>query len=263
MKDESKVAIITGGTRGIGFGISERLARDGFKVLLVFHSNEEEANRAKNLIKQITDSVEIIKADISKTKETERVVQFAKNLWKRIDILVNNAGIFDYAFLEEMSEDFWNKMIESNLKSMVLMTKAVIPYMKENNWGRVVNATSIAGSFGDVGLTAYACSKAAANIFTTIMSGELGPYGITVNAYAPGIIETDMTRDMIQSRGDVQVRQLSLGYFGTPKDVASLVGFLCSEQAGYITGQIIGVDGGMCKNQNAYRAQEFADGLAK
>jgi 3-oxoacyl-[acyl-carrier protein] reductase len=263
MQNGSKVAVITGGTRGIGLGISKRLSADGMKVLLVYRSNTEEAQKAKRAIQQDGNDVEIIQADVSKAADTLRVVKCAEDMWGRIDILVNNAGIFDFSFLEEMSEEFWDKVFSTNLKSMMLMTKAAIPLMKKNHWGRIINATSISGSFGDVGLTAYSCSKAGVNIFTTIMSGELGPYGITVNAYAPGIINTDMTKDMIDSRGHIQVKQISAGYFGKPEDVANLIGFLCTEQADYITGQIIGVDGGMCKNQNTYRAQEFVQQFNK
>jgi len=172
---------------------------------------------------------------------------------------VNNAGIFDFCFLEEMTEEFFDHIYASNLKSMIFTMQSAIPWMKKNHYGRIVNATSISGTLADVGLAAYACSKAGVNLLTRIGAGELAPYGITVNAFAPGIIHTDMTDEMIKSRGDLQLKQIPAGYFGKPEEAAALVGFLCSEEASYITGEIIGVDGGMMKVQNPYRAYDFAE----
>jgi 3-oxoacyl-[acyl-carrier protein] reductase len=140
------------------------------------------------------------------------------------------------------------------------MLQAVVPYMKKNSYGRIANASSISGRFADVGLVAYAASKAAVNLMTTIASAELAPYGITVNAYAPGIIHTGMTDAMIKERGDIQVQQISAHRFGNGDDVSALVGYLVSPEAGYVTGEVIGVDGGFFKVQNAYRAYEYAEG---
>ncbi len=158
----------------------------------------------------------------------ERIVGTVGERFGRIDILVNNAGIFDFAFLEDMTEDDLDRYLSINFKSQFLMTQAAAPYMKKHQYGRIVNASSISATIADVGLVGYGCSKAAVNMFTKIMSAELAPYGITVNAYAPGIIHTDMTDGMIRERGDEQVKQIALKRFGTGEEAAALVAFLAS-----------------------------------
>ena len=143
------------------------------------------------------------------------------------------------------------------------MIKAALPWLQKSGEGRIINASSISGRLADVGLIAYGCSKASIDMLTRIAAAELAPHRITVNAYAPGIIATEMTREMIETRGNEQRKQIPLGQFGAPEDAAELVAFLCSREAGYITGEVIGVDGGMLKVQNPIRAWEFADGKAK
>ena len=257
-----RVAIVTGGTRGIGLGISQALLEKGMHVLAIYRSSREEALEAENMLAQVARKagaeLRVVQGDVGSKTEAERLVNLAGETWGRVDVLVNNAGIFDFSFLEEMTEEFFDHIIRVNLKSMVFAMQAVLPWMKRNRYGRIVNATSISGQLADVGLTAYACSKAGVNQLTRVCSGELAPYGITVNAYAPGIIHTGMTDAMIRERGDRQVKQIPAGYFGRPEDVAALVAFLCSEESAYVTGEIIGVDGGMMKVQNPGRAYEFA-----
>ena len=242
----------------MGLAISAALARFGMRVLAVYRSNEEQAKRAADELSSQGLSVETCCADVGIQVEAERAVTTAVNLWGRVDVLVNNAGIFEFSFLEDLTEEFFDAIMRTNLKSMIFMMQAVLPWMKQNRYGRIVNATSISGSLADVGLVAYACSKAGVNLLTKVSSGELAPYGITVNAYAPGIIHTDMTDAMIRERGEHQLRQIPAGSFGKSEDVAALVRFLCSDDAAYITGEIIGVDGGMMKVQNPYRAYEYA-----
>jgi len=258
LKKDKRVAIITGGTRGIGASISFELAKSGFIVLSVYRSNEEGAKSLKEKIQTISLESTVIKADVSKKSETERVAKFAFKKWGRIDILVNNAAIFDFSFLEDISEDFLDQIYTGNFKSQVFMIQSVVPYIKKQRFGRIVNASSISGELSDVGLSAYAASKAGVNIMTKIAAAEFAPYKITVNAYAPGIIHTDMTDEMIKKRGQTQVKQIPAKCFGSGKDVALLVTFLCSEGASYITGEIIGVDGGMMKVQNPMRAYDHA-----
>lgn len=256
-ENSRKVAVVTGGTRGMGLSITKFLAETGMQVLAVYRSHSEEAEKAVEKFQAEGLEVDIFRADVSLKAEAEKVAEYAANKWGRIDILVNNAGIFESCFLEEMTEEFFDHTYRTNLKSMIFMMQAVIPWMKKNHSGRIVNAASISGTLADVGLIAYSCSKAGVNLLTKVSSGELAPYGITVNAYAPGIVHTDMTDAMIRDRGDLQIKQIPAGSFGKTEDVASLVRFLCSDEASYITGEIIGVDGGMLKVQNPERAYEF------
>jgi 3-oxoacyl-[acyl-carrier protein] reductase len=256
---EKKVAIVTGGTRGMGRSISERLAKDGNIVAAVYHNNEKAAKETEDLLRKINPESGVFRADLSKSSEAKRLTGEVDAKYGRIDILVNNAGIFDFNFIEDMTEEYLDKVMNTNFKGQFFMLQAVIPYMKKNKYGRIANASSISGRFADVGLVAYAASKAAVNLMTAIASAELAPYGITVNAYAPGIIHTDMTDAMIKERGDIQVQQISAHRFGNGDDAAALVAFLVSPEASYITGEIIGVDGGFFKVQNAYRAYEYAE----
>jgi 3-oxoacyl-[acyl-carrier protein] reductase len=257
---EKRVAIVTGGTRGMGRAISEHLARAGNIVAAVYHSNEQAAKETEEQLKKASPESWVLKADLSKgSSEARRIAKEVDTKHGRVDILVNNAGIFDFNFIEDMTEEYLDKVMNTNFKGQFFMLQAVIPYMKKNHYGRIANASSISGRFADVGLVAYAASKASVNLMTTIASAELAPYGITVNAYAPGIIHTDMTDSMIQERGEIQVQQISAHRFGTGDDAAAAVSFLTSPEAGYITGEIIGVDGGFFKVQNAYRAYEYAE----
>jgi 3-oxoacyl-[acyl-carrier protein] reductase len=255
-----RVAIVTGGTRGMGRSISVDLARQGVVVQAIYRSNEEAALETKKEISALCSGSDIIKADLGDAKTVKNAVESIVQKLGRVDILVNNAGIFDFNFIEDMTEEYFDNVFNVNFKSQLRMIKAVIPHMKKQKYGRIINAASIAGRFSDVGLVAYGASKSAINILTMIASAELAPYGITVNAYAPGIIHTDMTDAMIRERGDVQVKQISMNRFGTGEDAAALVSFLASEKAGYITGEIVGVDGGFFKVQNAYRAFEYVQG---
>lgn len=256
---EQRVAIITGGTRGMGKSMSLALAKAGNIVVAVYRSNEKSALAIKEELVKLSPNSDIMQGDVSKKADVDRIVKTVGDRFGRIDILINNAGVFDFSFLEDMTEADLDRYISINFKSQFFMTQAVIPYMKKNMYGRIANASSISAKLADVGLVGYGCSKAAVNMFTTIMSAELAPYGVTVNAYAPGIIHTDMTDGMIRERGDVQVKQIALKRFGTGEDAAALVGFLVSPEAGYITGEIIGVDGGFFKVQNPYRAHEYAE----
>ena len=260
---DKRVAIVTGGTRGIGADISLVLAQSGDIVLSVYRSNDKRALIFQKQLKEISLESDILKADISKQAGVDAVVDYVGSSFGRIDILVNNAGIFDFAFVEDMEETFLDNMFSVNFKSQFIMIKACIKVMKKNKFGRILNASSISSDLADVGLSAYGVSKAAVNMLTKICAAELAPYAITVNAYAPGIIFTDLTADMIKERGHVQVKQIPLNRFGEGKEVAALVKFLASEEAGYITGAIIGIDGGMLKVQNPYRAHEYVQSKLK
>lgn len=256
--EEKRVAVVTGGTRGMGQAISVELAKRGNIVCAVYHSHEESAKETLEKLKAIEPESGIYKADLSKEEEVKRVVHEIGEKFGRIDILVNNAGIFDFRFIDEMDAQYLDRVLNTNFKSQFFMLQNTVEYMKKNRYGRIANASSISGRFADCGLVAYAASKAGVDMLTKIGSAELGPYNITVNAYAPGIIHTDMTDAMIKERGEEQVQDLCLHRFGTGEDVAALVGFLTSPEGGYVTGEIIGIDGGMFKVQNTYLAYEHA-----
>lgn len=256
---EKRVAIVTGGTRGIGQAISIELAKRGNIVLAVYRSNEESVQETKQKMQEYTPESATVHGDVSKQEDIAQIMNYVEERFGRVDILINNAGIFDFNFIEDMTEEYLDNILAVNFKSSFLMTKAVTPYMKKQHYGRIINASSISSSFADCGLVGYGASKACVDMLTKIASAELGPYGITVNAYAPGITHTDMTDAMIKERGDIQVKQISLGRFGTCGEVAALVSFLASEECSYVTGEIIGVDGGMFKVQNPYRAYEYAE----
>jgi 3-oxoacyl-[acyl-carrier protein] reductase len=268
----NRVAIVTGGTRGIGLGITRAFLADGVDVVAVFVSDSaaadrlteaESAREGSDDPKKPTDdaprgALVTVQADVGVSSEAKRVVGLAIERFGRLDYLINNAAISDFRFLDEMEESFLDEMIRVNLKAPILMIQAALPQMKRQRFGRIVNASSISGHYADVAQVAYGSTKAGVEMTTKLAAAELGPYGITVNAYAPGIIETDMTREMIADRGDVQLRQIPAGRFGAVEDAAALVLFLCGESAGYITGEIIGVDGGMLRAQNPFRAIERA-----
>ena len=253
-----RVAVVTGGTRGIGLGICKALLHRGASVAAVYQKDAAAARSAEVEMAASGGEYLALKADVSRSGEAARVVEEVVKKWGRMDILVNNAGIFQFAFLEEMDEKFLDSLYSANFKSAFFMIKAALPWLQKSGEGRIVNASSISGRLADVGLIAYGCSKASIDMLTRIAAAELAPHGITVNAYAPGIIATEMTREMIETRGSEQRKQIPCGSFGAPEHVAELVAFLCSHEAGYITGEVIGVDGGMFKVQNPIRAWDFA-----
>jgi len=187
-----KVAIVSGGTRGMGRNISLALAEAGNIVVAVYLSNEESAIETLNLLRDISPDSEVVKGDVSKSDDVKRIVSYVGEKYKRIDILVNNAGVFDFMFLEDMTEEYLDRIISINFKSQFLLTQACLPYMKKNNYGRIINASSISGTIADVGLIGYGVSKACVIMFTKIAAAELAPYKITVNSYAPGISHTDV-----------------------------------------------------------------------
>jgi 3-oxoacyl-[acyl-carrier protein] reductase len=253
---EKRVAIVTGGTRGIGQAVSFALAKQGCVVFSIYHSNERMARETETELKQYSPESEAYRADVSIKAEVDRLVGYVVEKQGRVDILVNNAGIFDFSFIEDMSEEMLDRFFAVNFKSQFFMSQACIAPMKKQKYGRIINASSISATIADVGLVAYGISKASINMFTKIAAAELAPYQITVNAYAPGITHTDLTDEMIRERGTEQAKQIALNRFGSCEEVAALVSFLASEQASYITGEVIGVDGGFFKVQNPYRAHQ-------
>ncbi|MGI6066195.1 MAG: 3-oxoacyl-[acyl-carrier-protein] reductase [Bacillota bacterium] len=248
---EERVAIITGGSRGIGRAIARELAKQGCRVALNYFaagSNEEEAREVVSLIKENGGQAEAFGADVVQAHEVEAMTRQVIEHFGRVDILVNNAGITRDSLLMRMKEEDWDQVMDTNLKGTYNCAKSVLKFMMKQRYGRIVNIASVVGIIGNAGQTNYGASKAGVIGFTKSLAREVASRNITVNAVAPGFIETSMTGELSEDARQVLLRQIPLQRMGTPEDVAHLVGFLVSDYAAYITGQTIGVDGGMVMN---------------
>ncbi|MCH7964437.1 MAG: 3-oxoacyl-[acyl-carrier-protein] reductase [Bacteroidetes bacterium] len=247
----NKRAIVTGGTRGIGRAIVKELAARSCcgvlfsDVAFIYNSCDE---CAEEIIQEISVSgtqIYAFKADVSNYEQTEDTVKAAIEKLGGVDILINNAGITRDNLLLRMSENDFDDVINANLKSVFNYTKAVIRPMIKQRYGRIINIASVVGLIGNAGQSNYVASKAGVIGFTKAMARELASRNITVNAVAPGFIQTDMTNKLTDEQKQAITQNIPMGRLGKPEDVAKVVGFLCSEEADYITGQIIVVDGGM------------------
>ncbi len=244
MKLAEKVAIVTGSTRGIGQAIAEELARQGAKVV-ISGRNGERAQQVAAAIQEAGGEAIAVQADVSHMEDAQQLVKETLDRWGRIDILVNNAGITRDNLLLRMSEEEWDTVLQVNLKGAFNCTKSVTRQMMKQRQGRIINITSVVGQMGNAGQANYAASKAGLIGFTKSVARELASRNITCNAVAPGYIQTDMTAALDDAVKDSLKQQIPLGRLGTPEDVARVVAFLCSDDAAYITGQVINVDGGM------------------
>ncbi|MBU2534714.1 MAG: 3-oxoacyl-[acyl-carrier-protein] reductase [Chloroflexota bacterium] len=237
-----KVAIVTGGARGIGREIALRLAEAGVTVVV---SDVADAEPVAEEIRKMGGQSLAVAADVTSTSDVAGLVEKATDKFGRIDILVNNAGIARDQLLMRMSDEDWEAVLNVNLKSVFLCTRAVLRQMVKQRWGRIVSISSIVGIVGNPGQANYAASKAGVIGFTKTLAREVGSRGITVNAIAPGFIATKMTEQLSEERKGEMLKRIPLGFLGTPRDVAEAVAFLASEEARYITGQVLGVDGGL------------------
>ncbi|MDO8588549.1 MAG: 3-oxoacyl-[acyl-carrier-protein] reductase [Armatimonadota bacterium] len=247
MELKGKVALVTGagrGGKGIGRAICAALAGQGANIAIADFV-EEAAEAVAEECRQIGVEAVSLKVDVADTADTERIVQLVVDKFGRIDILVNNAGITRDQILLRMSEAEWDAVIDTNLKGTFNCTRAVAKHMLRARSGRIVNMASVMGLIGNPGQANYSSSKAGVIGFTKAIAKELGSRGITVNAIAPGFIETAMTEELSQQVRDTISTQIPLARLGAPEDVANAAVFLCSEASSYITGQVINVDGGM------------------
>lgn len=240
-----KIAVVTGAARGIGRAIALALAEEGAEVVINYHHSEERSMAVKEEIEARGGKAAVMQCDVSDYESCEKFVSAVAEMYGHIDIWVNNAGITKDQLLMRMSEEAFDEVIETNLKGTFQCMRFVSRIMVKQRCGRIINLSSVVGIAGNAGQVNYAASKAGVIGMTKSAAKELAGRGITVNAVAPGFIETEMTGVLSEKVQEQAKNQIPLGHFGTPEDVASAVVFLASEQAKYITGQVLQVDGGM------------------
>ncbi len=244
MELKGRKALVTGGGRGIGRAICLRLAKGGADVAL-FELDAGSAEETTKKIEEMGVKSLSLKVDVSLQEEVKRGMEEINQSWEGVDILVNNAGITRDNLIMRMTSQDWETVLGVNLRGAFYCTKAVLRGMMKKRWGRIVNVSSVVGKMGNPGQANYVSSKAGLIGLTKAVAKEVASRGITVNAVAPGFIETEMTKSLPQKARDSFLSQIPLQRSGLPEDVANLVFFLCTEEAGYITGQAINVDGGM------------------
>lgn len=240
-----KCAVITGASRGIGKEIAIKFAKQGANIVINYRKNEEEADLLKKEIELLGREVLIVKADVSNLEEAEFLITEAKKRFDRIDILVNNAGITKDNLLLRMKEEEFDDVVKVNLKGTFNCLKAITPIMLKQKYGKIINMASVVGVIGNAGQINYCASKAGIIGMTKSLAREIGRKSITVNAIAPGFIQTDMTNVLDEDQKKSILSQVPLNRFGTVEDVANVALFLASDNSNYITGQVLSVDGGM------------------
>lgn len=238
-------ALVTGGSRGIGSAIALALANAGAKVVITYHSQAEMAARVVAQIITQGGEASSWQLDVSDSEQVKTVLKEIQQQCGTITILINNAGIVRDNYLRFMSQDDWSSVLDTNLSGAFYCTKALLAAMQREKWGRIINISSDAALIGDIRRTNYAAAKAGLLGLTRALAREVASQGITVNAICPGMIETEMTGDMDETRREGLLRGIPQGRFGTPQDVAALAQFLTSPAASYITGQAISIDGGL------------------
>lgn len=241
-----KTAVITGASRGIGRAIALKLADDGFNILVNYMSNDEAASKVKDEIKSLGKvGCETFKADVASKEVAGKLIDYAVQSFGSVDVLVNNAGITRDSLLVRMSENDWDDVINTNLKGAFNCLQAAAKIMMKQRYGRILNMSSVIGLKGNMGQANYAAAKSGLFGLTYTASKELAARNITVNAIAPGFIETDMTQKLSEKNIEKVLELIPLKRLGLPGDVAELAAFLVSDKASYITGQVIGIDGGL------------------
>jgi len=242
---EHKIALVTGGSRGIGRAIALALAAAGADVMISYRSASQEAQKVVDEIGKMGRQAMSFQTDVAQFNPSREMVEAIVQKFQRLDILVNNAGITKDTLLMRMTEEDWDTVIDTNLKSIFNVTKAAVRPMMSQRSGKIINITSIAGVIGNAGQANYASSKAGIIGFTKTMAKELGSRNIQVNAVAPGFIETDMTAKLTEEQRKQLAEHIPLKRTGKPEEIAGVVKFLASPEADYITGQVLCVDGGM------------------
>ncbi len=245
MRLKDQVALVTGGSRGIGRAIVKALAAEGAKVAFVYHGNQAAAESLGQEVIQAGGTALAMQADVANAEAVRQCVERLEQDWGRLDILVNNAGIIRDDLLVRMDPEAWNSVIQTNLGGVFNFCRAVAYPMMKQRHGRIINISSIAADHVNPGQTNYAASKGAINSFTRALAVELASRNVTVNAVAPGFIETDMSAAIRNKAGDAIKKLVPMRRLGQPEDIARVVVFLAGPESAYITGQIITVDGGL------------------
>jgi len=240
-----QIAIVTGASRGIGREIALSFAEAGANVVINYAGNKALAEEVAEKARESGAKALVVQADVSKSDQVESLIAATIAEFGRIDILVNNAGITKDNLIMRMKEEDWDDVINTNLKSAFLLSKGVSRIMMKQRSGRIINISSVVGILGNAGQANYVAAKSGMIGLTKTLARELATRGITVNAVAPGFIETDMTATLPEDIRKDLLRQIPLARLGSPKDVADVVKFLASDSAGYLTGQVLHVDGGM------------------
>lgn len=240
-----KTALVTGASRGIGAAIAKKLAARGFMVIINYGHSSAAAEEVKNQIEQAGGQAVLMQGDVSSGDDVDRMFKDIKKTWGRLDVLVNNAGINRDTLLVRMKEDQWDAVLSTDLKSVFFTTKAAASLMMRQRSGSIINIASVVGITGNAGQANYAAAKAGVIGFTKSVAKELAARGIRVNAIAPGFIETDMTDAIPEKIREGMLEIIPLRRGGKAEDVANAVAFLASDDAGYIIGQVLKVDGGM------------------
>ncbi|WP_346663275.1 3-oxoacyl-[acyl-carrier-protein] reductase [uncultured Merdimonas sp.] len=243
---EGKVAVVTGASRGIGKAIAKKLALQGAKVIINYNGSEEKALAVKAEIEEAGGQAVVYQCNVADYTACETFIQTVIKEQGSLDILVNNAGITRDGLLMKMSEEDFDQVVNTNLKGAFHTMRFAVRQMLKQRSGRIINMSSVVGVSGNAGQVNYAASKAGVIGMTKSAARELASRGVTVNAVAPGFISTDMTDVLSDKVKEAAEGQIPLGRFGKPEDVAAAVAFLASEEAGYITGQVLHIDGGMC-----------------
>lgn len=245
MKLTDKVAVVTGAARGIGRVIAKKLAAEGAKVVLTTGRSIEQGMAVKDEIISTGADAAFVQCDVTQTDQVNNLIEATLEQFNQIDILVNNAGITRDTLLARMKNEDWDDVLNTNLRGAFYCCRAVCRPMMKQRSGRIINISSVVGLFGNPGQANYSASKSGLFGLTKSLAKELAPRNVTVNAIAPGYIETEMTGELSEQTKEEYLKYIPLGAFGSPEDVAGLVSFLASDDARYITGEIVRVDGGL------------------
>ena len=245
MSEHGRIALVTGGSRGIGRAIALRLARDGARVAINYIRHADSADEVVKSITKLGSSAVSVQADVTKSEEVKAMFQRLRESWGPPEILVNNAGIIRDSLLARMSEEDWDAVVNIHLRATFLCTRLAVRDMVRNRWGRIINIGSVVGIGGNIGQSNYSAAKAGVIGFTRSIAKEVATRNITVNYVAPGYVTTDIVEDLTPELKEKILQRVPMGRFGRADEIADLVGYVASDSASYITGQVIAIDGGM------------------